>query len=103
MSTPLLKFFEELVNNKSSRIVFDNVSPNGIILFKEASRVLLAYGNRLLAAPMPPVGILVGYALIEHCMRPVRVPVIFAIASVKLRGGGYTVFGYCYNSTREKD
>jgi exportin-7 len=54
VTTPLLKFFEELVNNKNARIVFDNISPNGIILFKEASRVLLAYGNRLLASPMPP-------------------------------------------------
>jgi hypothetical protein len=54
VTTPLLKFFDELVNNKNARIVFDNISPNGIILFKEASRILLAYGTRLLGSPLPP-------------------------------------------------
>ncbi|KAI0562710.1 Importin-beta [Gracilaria domingensis] len=45
----VLKFFTELVFNKSQRIVFDSSSPNGILLFREASKVLETYGKYTLA------------------------------------------------------
>jgi hypothetical protein len=41
---PLLKFIAELVYNKSGRITFDISSVNGILLFKETSKLLVTYG-----------------------------------------------------------
>lgn len=45
---PVLKFFAELVFNRSQRITFDNSSPNGILLFKETSKVITNSGSALL-------------------------------------------------------
>jgi hypothetical protein len=52
---PLLKFMGEVVQNKTSRVTFENISPNGILLFKETSKLLVAFGIRTLAMPVPPV------------------------------------------------
>jgi exportin-7 len=46
---PLLKFVAELVFNKGQRLTFDCSSPNGILLFRETSKVLVTYGNAILA------------------------------------------------------
>jgi len=48
VTTPLLKFMSEFVYNKAKRITFDQSSPNGILLFKEASTILRTYGTRIL-------------------------------------------------------
>ncbi|KAL9232683.1 hypothetical protein vseg_007764 [Gypsophila vaccaria] len=45
---PLLKFVAELVFNKSQRITFDQSSVNGILLFREVSKLLVAYGSRII-------------------------------------------------------
>lgn len=45
VTTPLLKLYSEFVNNKSQRILFDSSSPNGILLFRETSKVLVTYGR----------------------------------------------------------
>eukprot|EP01119_Soliformovum_irregulare_P014862 TRINITY_DN4101_c0_g1_i2.p1 TRINITY_DN4101_c0_g1~~TRINITY_DN4101_c0_g1_i2.p1 ORF type:complete len:1062 (+),score=299.67 TRINITY_DN4101_c0_g1_i2:98-3283(+) len=45
---PLLKFMAEFVYNKTGRINFDPSSVNGILLFKENSAIICAYGNRIL-------------------------------------------------------
>ena len=47
VTTPLLKFVAEFVQNKSTRVAFDSSSPNGILLFRLASEVLVAYGSRI--------------------------------------------------------
>jgi exportin-7 len=47
---PILRFFSELVYNRSQRIVFEPSSPAGIILFREASKAINIYGVRLLSA-----------------------------------------------------
>jgi exportin-7 len=44
----LLKFLQELSYNKSQRINFDQSSANGILLFRELSQVIVAYGTRML-------------------------------------------------------
>lgn len=44
VTTPVLKLFAELVQNRSQRLQFDISSPNGILLFREASKVICAYG-----------------------------------------------------------
>lgn len=45
LTTPILKLFAELVQNKSQRLQFDVSSPNGILLFREASKVICSYGE----------------------------------------------------------
>mmetsp|Transcript_37396 Transcript_37396/g.101262 ORF Transcript_37396/g.101262 Transcript_37396/m.101262 type:complete len:805 (-) Transcript_37396:279-2693(-) len=50
--TSLLKFLQEFVNNKAQRVNFDNNSPNGILLFRETSSILVAYGSRILHHPI---------------------------------------------------
>merc|ERR1719478_1583830 len=48
VTTPLLKFMSEFVHNKAQRITFDQSSPNGILLFREASQILVTFGTRIL-------------------------------------------------------
>ncbi|XP_022765661.1 exportin-7-like isoform X4 [Durio zibethinus] len=53
VTTPLLKFMAEFVLNKAQRLTFDSSSPNGILLFREVSKLLVAYGTRILSLPNP--------------------------------------------------
>ncbi len=48
VTTPLLKFFAEFVLNKTQRLAFEASSPNGIKLFWETSKVIVAHGTRVL-------------------------------------------------------
>ncbi|XP_066147042.1 exportin-7 isoform X1 [Euwallacea fornicatus] len=48
VTTPVLKLFAELVQNRSQRLQFDVSSPNGILLFREASKIICSYGTRIL-------------------------------------------------------
>jgi len=48
VTTPVLKLFAELVQNRSQRLQFDASSPNGILLFREASKIICSYGNHIL-------------------------------------------------------
>lgn len=50
---PLLKFMAEFAYNKTQRLTFDSSSPNGILLFREVSKVLSTYGTRTLPLPLP--------------------------------------------------
>ena len=50
--TALLKFMQEFVSNKGQRIYFDQSSANGILLFRETSNILCAYGSRILEVPV---------------------------------------------------
>ncbi|MQL98443.1 hypothetical protein Taro_031154, partial [Colocasia esculenta] len=52
VTTPLLKFMAEFVFNKAQRLTFDSSSPNGILLFREVSKILVAYGTRILSLPI---------------------------------------------------
>lgn len=45
LSTSLLKFYSEFVNNRSQRLTFERWSADGILLFRETSKVLITYGN----------------------------------------------------------
>ncbi|RAL45197.1 hypothetical protein DM860_014607 [Cuscuta australis] len=53
VTTPLLKFLAEFVLNKAQRLTFDSSSPKGILLFREVSKLLVAYGSRILSIPNP--------------------------------------------------
>mmetsp|Transcript_26690 Transcript_26690/g.50766 ORF Transcript_26690/g.50766 Transcript_26690/m.50766 type:complete len:1056 (-) Transcript_26690:229-3396(-) len=48
VTTPVLKFMAEFVLNKTQRLTFDSSSPNGILLFRELSKIVVAYGSRVL-------------------------------------------------------
>ncbi|XP_068659491.1 uncharacterized protein [Aristolochia californica] len=52
VTTPLLKFMAEFVLNKAQRLTFDSSSPNGILLFREVSKLIVAYGSRVLRLPV---------------------------------------------------
>ncbi|KAJ2939897.1 hypothetical protein O0L34_g6601 [Tuta absoluta] len=45
VSTPVLKLCAELAMNRNQRLHFDACSPNGILLFRELSNVIQAYGQ----------------------------------------------------------
>ncbi|KAG6791181.1 hypothetical protein POTOM_000293 [Populus tomentosa] len=59
VTTPLLKFMAEFVLNKAQRLTFDSSSPNGILLFREVSKVIVAYGTRI--SSLPNVADIYGY------------------------------------------
>jgi exportin-7 len=48
VSVPILQLLAALVNNKATRIRFHVSSPNGVLLFREASKALVIYGNRIM-------------------------------------------------------
>ena len=48
---PLLKLLAELSLNKCSRLTFHPSSVNGLLLFKEVSKVLCTYGQQILLSP----------------------------------------------------
>ncbi|KAM4653602.1 LOW QUALITY PROTEIN: ran-binding protein 17 [Amazona ochrocephala] len=48
-TTPILKLMAELIQNRSQRLNFDASSPNGILLFREASKIICTYGNQILS------------------------------------------------------
>ena len=43
VTTALLRFMAEFVMNKNTRLAFDSSSPNGILLFREVSKVTCLY------------------------------------------------------------
>ncbi|KAG8124382.1 hypothetical protein E2320_019712 [Naja naja] len=44
-TTPILKLMAEMMQNRSQRLNFDVSSPNGILLFREASKMICTYGE----------------------------------------------------------
>ena len=52
VAVPLLKLVAELALNRTQRCTFDMSSVNGILLFREVSRLVCAYGTRILATPL---------------------------------------------------
>ena len=54
VTTPLLKLYGELLYQRGQRINFGNNSPNGVLLFRAAARVVSAYGTSpCRATPLP--------------------------------------------------
>ncbi|KFU84668.1 Ran-binding protein 17, partial [Chaetura pelagica] len=46
-TTPILKLMAEFMQNRSQRLNFDVSSPNGILLFREASKMICTYGGHI--------------------------------------------------------
>ncbi|PAA78259.1 hypothetical protein BOX15_Mlig011024g1, partial [Macrostomum lignano] len=53
VTTPILKLYAEVAQNRSNRLQFDVASPDGVLLFRELSRVVCTYGEGLLARQPP--------------------------------------------------
>ncbi|XP_014255047.1 exportin-7 isoform X2 [Cimex lectularius] len=85
VTTPVLKLFAELVQNRSQRLQFDVSSPNGILLFREASKVISSYGSNILTIVDVP----------EDQMYPMRlkgISICFSMLKAALCGS-YVNFG----------
>uniref|UniRef100_G1LBB1 RAN binding protein 17 n=1 Tax=Ailuropoda melanoleuca TaxID=9646 RepID=G1LBB1_AILME len=54
-TTPILKLMAELMQNRSQRLNFDVSSPNGILLFREASKMICTYQYRKLSQSYYPL------------------------------------------------
>jgi exportin-7 len=48
VTTSVLKFMLEFVYNKNQRVVFHQSSPNGILLFRETSALIVAFGSKII-------------------------------------------------------
>lgn len=83
VTTPLLKFVAEFVLNKTQRLTFDSSSPNGILLFREVSKVLVTYGRHVMAAPPGPDPYAARYKGIWVCLSVLT----------RALGGNYVNFG----------
>lgn len=76
VTTPVLKLFAELVQNRSQRLQFDVSSPNGILLFREASKIICTYGSRILGVtvtkeqmyPMKLKGISICFSMLKAAL-----------------------------------
>jgi len=53
LSISVLKLLTEMVMNRGQRLMFEITSPNGILLFKEASKAVCIYGTCLLSRQEP--------------------------------------------------
>lgn len=64
----LLRFMAEFVTNKNSRISFGTSSPNGIILFKETSKLIATVGTQLSKRPVKNDVYAEKYKLVMLCI-----------------------------------
>ncbi|XP_062814083.1 ran-binding protein 17 isoform X2 [Anolis carolinensis] len=76
-TTPILKLMAEMMQNRSQRLNFDVSSPNGILLFREASKMICTYGNQILSLgtlskdqvyPMKLKGISICYSALKSAL-----------------------------------
>nr|XP_023407174.1 ran-binding protein 17 [Loxodonta africana] len=76
-TTPILKLMAELMQNRSQRLNFDVSSPNGILLFREASKMICTYSNQILSLgslskdqiyPMKLKGISICYSALKSAL-----------------------------------
>lgn len=84
ITTPVLKLFAELVYCRTQRLQGNVSSPMGILLFREASKLVCIYGNRILHLDVPRDQ--------QYPMRLKGISVCFTILKNAL-GGNYVNFG----------
>ncbi|KAK7482050.1 hypothetical protein BaRGS_00026742 [Batillaria attramentaria] len=78
VTTPILKLLAELAQNRSQRLQFDVSSPNGILLFREISKMIVSYGSRILTIGDIP----------KEQLYPMKYPLLLAALC-----GNYVNFG----------
>uniref|UniRef100_A0A1A9UHR9 Uncharacterized protein n=1 Tax=Glossina austeni TaxID=7395 RepID=A0A1A9UHR9_GLOAU len=84
VTTPVLKLFAELLHCRTQRLQAHVSSPMGILLFREASKLICIYGNRILHLDVPRDQ--------QYPMRLKGISVCFTILKNAL-GGNYVNFG----------
>ncbi|KAI8486150.1 Exportin 7 [Branchiostoma belcheri] len=85
VTTPVLKLMAELVQNRSQRLQFDVSSPNGILLFRETSKMLVSYGSRVLTLGEVPKDQI-------YALKLKGIAICFSMLKAALCGG-YVNFG----------
>lgn len=85
VTTPVLKLYAELVHNRSQRLQFDISSPNGILLFRDTSKLLVNYGNKILMLTDIPSDK-------HYAMKLKGISICFSILKLAL-SGSYVNFG----------
>lgn len=83
VTTVVLKLMTELATNKGDRIMFGNMSPNGILLFREISKVVCAYASRIVSVTPTVQEYANKYKGISVCLHMISLSLI----------GGYVQFG----------
>jgi len=58
----------ELLQNRSQRLQFEVSSPNGVLLFREASNMLVTYGESILAMGDIPSALVYSHKLKGVCL-----------------------------------
>eukprot|EP00941_MAST-03F_sp_MAST-3F-sp1_P000272 g272.t1 len=53
VTTAIFRFMCELVFNKANRVMFDHCSANGILLFRETSKIAVAFSRRIITKETP--------------------------------------------------
>lgn len=84
VTTPILKLFAELLHCRTQRLQGNVSSPMGILLFREASKLICIYGNRILHMDVPRDK--------QYPMRLKGISICFTILKNAL-GGNYVNFG----------
>lgn len=84
VTTPILKLFAELLHCRTQRLQGNVSSPMGILLFREASKLICIYGNRILHMDVPHDK--------QYPMRLKGISICFTILKNAL-GGNYVNFG----------
>ena len=84
VTSPVLKFMSEVVQNKDSRIAFATSSPNGILLFREASKCICSYAGRIIDQTYP------ADRMYSHKYKGINVVLVLM---TRVLTGGYVYFG----------
>lgn len=97
VSTPVLKLMAELVQNRSQRLHFDVSSPNGILLFRVTSEMIVAYGSRILTLTDTPADQV-------YPLKLKGISICFSMLKAALCGGyvNFGVFSLYGDDTLEK-
>ncbi|XP_077908518.1 ran-binding protein 17 isoform X5 [Ictidomys tridecemlineatus] len=72
-TTPILKLIAELMQNRSQRLNFDVSSPNGILLFREASKMICTYDTVVCSSCCASLDYIVTY-LFKHIAKEGKKP-----------------------------
>ncbi|XP_064886178.1 ran-binding protein 17 isoform X2 [Columba livia] len=72
-TTPILKLMAEFVQNRSQRLNFDGSSPNGILLFREASKMICTYDTIVSSSCCASLDYIVTY-LFKHLSKGKKTP-----------------------------
>ncbi|XP_076993752.1 ran-binding protein 17 isoform X4 [Tamandua tetradactyla] len=72
-TTPILKLMAELMQNRSQRLNFDVSSPNGILLFREASKMICTYDTVVSSSCCTSLDYIITY-LFKHIAKEGKKP-----------------------------